>query len=165
MKDGYGDRCSARFWLEPHERECSLSPGHAGEHGDSTSLALDMASDLYRMCGNARDPSQWLVDIDTVQWALARPGVLSLLRALQAANYDETGAEYLRRIVTGRGQDGERSEAPEGRRVRARQVSARTIKVTNSATEAVRFTASASFICCCEVAGVGMCPVHRKDLR
>lgn len=95
MKDGYGSRCKARFWSLPHELECVLPPGHEGEHAVTV------------------DPNR-----EILSWASSRPGVLSLLHALRAANYDESGAEYLRRIVTGRGQDGERSEPPPERRVR-----------------------------------------------
>lgn len=49
---------------------------------------------------------------EVLSWAAGRPGVLSLLEALRAANYDETGTEYLRRVVEGRGVSGERSVPP-----------------------------------------------------
>lgn len=104
MREGYGDRCGARFWLNPHEHACCLEPGHEGEHAFS-------ASELYAQVYLDED-------LETLRWAANRPGVMSLLKALRAANYDESGAEYLRRIVTGRGQDGERSEPPQERRVR-----------------------------------------------
>lgn len=43
-----------------------------------------------------------------LDWAESHPGVLSLLEALRAADYDETGTECLRRVVAGTGAKGER---------------------------------------------------------
>jgi hypothetical protein len=45
---------------------------------------------------------------ELLDWASEHPGVLSLLEALRAANYDESGTEYLRRVVAGTGMKGER---------------------------------------------------------
>lgn len=95
-KPGYGDKCGARFWPTPHELACVLPPGHEGEHA--------IGEDSNR---------------EIISWAIARPGVILLLLTLRAANYDESSVEYLRRIVTGRGADGERSEPPEERRWRS----------------------------------------------
>jgi hypothetical protein len=36
---------------------------------------------------------------EALRWAGSRPGVLRLLLALKEANYDESGAEFLRRIA------------------------------------------------------------------
>lgn len=63
---------------------------------DGSSLPLD-AIDPEK--GEVRRPDLLWEPFEILRWAESRPGVMSLLRALRDANYDETGTEFLQRVV------------------------------------------------------------------
>lgn len=103
--EDYGPTCNARFWLP--EQVCGLPPRHEGKHAQAVAELASLETWIARLSevGSAKDAAE---RFDVLTWAGARPGVLALLRALKDHHYDETGTEYLRRIVDGRGIAGER---------------------------------------------------------
>lgn len=98
--EDYGPTCNARFCLP--EQVCGLPPHHAGEHvsrlQDVEDASLRTWVSRLGKIGSSKDAAE---RFDVLTWAGARPGVLSLLRALKEKNYDETGTEYLQRVVDG----------------------------------------------------------------